>query len=166
MLLSRYHDSRVFLHDYVNQVAVWAVGIYKSLGVDVPIMLNTYSGVGTQLWSELEQVVDIVEPDIYPSREFKFRGSGEHRHVLEAVRYTRSYSKLPYIPEYEAGIWHDWLDEVSALPPNHYRVICILALQVGAVGWNWYMLVNRDNWYQSPINTWGRVCPALFGDFR
>ena len=28
----------------------------------------------------------------------------------------------------------------------------------GAVGWNWYMLVNRDNWYQAPINE--------LGDFR
>jgi hypothetical protein len=28
------------------------------------------------------------------------------------------------------------------------------------------MLVNRDNWYMSPINEWGRVRPELFDDFH
>ena len=55
VLLSRYHDFRAFLHDYVNQVAAWAVSVYKSLGVDVPILLNTYNGVGTQSWAVLER---------------------------------------------------------------------------------------------------------------
>jgi hypothetical protein len=167
VLLSRYLDYRAFLHDYVNRVAAWSVGAYRSLGVDVPVMLNTYSGVGTQRWADLEDIGDLVGPDIYPSREFLNRGgAGEHRHVLEAVRYADSFSKLPYIPEYEAGIWHDWLDEVGALPPNHYRMICISALQAGAAGWNWYMLVNRDNWYQSPINEWGRTKPGVFNAFQ
>jgi hypothetical protein len=167
VLLSRYLDYRAFLHDYVNQVATWAVGGYRSLGVNVPVMLNAYSGVGTQCWADLEAIGDLVGPDIYPSREFLNRGgAGEHRHVLEAVRYADSFSRLPYIPEYEAGIWHDWLDEVGSLPPNHYRLICISALQAGAAGWNWYMLVNRDNWYQSPINEWGRIKPGLFNAFQ
>jgi hypothetical protein len=45
-------------------------------------------------------------------------------------------------------------------------MICISALQAGAAGWNWYMLVNRDNWYQSPINEWGRTKPGLFSAFQ
>jgi hypothetical protein len=167
VLMSRYNDFRSFLHDYVNKVAAWATNMYRSLGVDVPIMLNAYSGVGTQRWADMEKIADVVGPDIYPSREFLNRGgTKEHRHVLEAVRYTRTYSRLPYIPEYEAGIWHDWLEDVGTLPPNHYRLICLSALQAGVAGWNWYMLVNRDNWYQSPINEWGRIRPGLFDVFK
>jgi hypothetical protein len=73
---------------------------------------------------------------------------------------------LPYIPEFEAGIWHDWLPDVGVLSPNHYRMICISALLAGAAGWNWYMLANRDNWYQCPINEWGRTRPDLFKAFQ
>ncbi|MBK8033043.1 MAG: beta-galactosidase [Chloroflexi bacterium] len=166
-LMSRYQDYRNFLHWYVNKVGQWAVDKYRALGVDVPMLLNTYSGVGTQRWAELEKIGDLAGPDIYPSREFLNRGGAkEHAHILEALRYASSYSKLPYIPEYQSGIWHDWLEDVGTLTPNHYRLICLSALQAGAAGWNWYMLVNRDNWYQSPINEWGRTRPPLFRAFQ
>ncbi len=164
-LQARYHDYRAFLHWYVNRAATWAVETYRSLGVDVPILLNAYSGTGVQRWADLEAIGDLAGPDIYPSREFALRHQ-EHRHLLEAVRYTRTYSSLPYIPEFEAGIWHDWLADVGALPPNHYRLMALSALLAGAAGWNWYMLVNRDNWTQSPINEWGRTRPDLFAAFR
>jgi hypothetical protein len=166
-LMARYNDFRAFLQWYVSKVAAWGIETYRQLGVDVPILLNTYSGVATQHWSNLEKIADIVGPDIYPSREFTRRGgSKEHRTFIEAVRYTHSFSRLPYIPEFEAGIWHDWLDDVGYLPPNHYRLLCVSALMGGAAGWNWYMLVNRDNWYQSPINEWGRTRPELFRAFK
>ena len=164
-LMRRYLDFVRFQHWYVTQVAAWAVTAYRNYGVDVPIYLNAYSGVAIQPWADLESVADLAGPDIYPSRELALR-SNEHRTLLEAVRYTRTYSSLPYIPEFEAGIWHDWLSDVGTLPPNHYRLIGISALLAGAAGWNWYMLVNRDNWYQCPINEWGRTRPDLFEAFQ
>jgi hypothetical protein len=165
VLLARYIDYRTFLHWYVNKVAAWSVGVYRNLGVDVPVILNAYSGVGTQVWAELEKIADLVGSDIYPSNEHLYR-TGEQRHILEAVRYSRTFSKVPYVAEFEAGIWHDWLGDVGTLSPNHYRLICLSVLQAGVAGWNWYMLVNRDNWYQSPINEWGRTRPPLFEAFR
>lgn len=164
-LMRRYLDFVRFQHWYVTQVAAWAVKTYRDHGVDVPIYLNAYSGVAIQPWADLESLADLAGPDIYPSRELSLR-SDEHRKFLEAVRYTRAYSHLPYIPEFEAGIWHDWLGDVGTLPPNHYRMICLSALLAGAAGWNWYMLVNRDNWYQCPINEWGRTRPDLFAAFQ
>jgi hypothetical protein len=164
VLLARYIDYRTFLHWYVNKVAAWSVGVYRDLGVDVPVILNAYSGVGTQVWAELEKIADLVGSDIYPSNEHLYR-TGEQRHILEAVRYSCTFSKVPYVAEFEAGIWHDWLGDVGTFSPNHYRLICLSILQAGAAGWNWYMLVNRDNWYQSPINEWGRTRPPLFEAF-
>jgi hypothetical protein len=164
-LMRRYLDFVRFQHWYVTQVADWAVKTYRIYGVDVPIYLNAYSGVSIQPWAELESLADLAGPDIYPSRELALRAD-EHRKMMEAVRYTRTYSSLPYIPEFEAGIWHDWLPDVGILSPNHYRMICISALLAGAAGWNWYMLVNRDNWYQCPINEWGRTRPDLFDAFQ
>jgi hypothetical protein len=164
-LMRRYLDVVRFQHWYVTAVADWAVKSYRSYGVDVPIYLNAYSGVSIQPWAQLESLADLAGPDIYPSRELALHPD-EHRKFLEAVRYTRAYSCLPYIPEFEAGIWHDWLEDVGSLPPNHYRMICLSALLAGAAGWNWYMLANRDNWYQCPINEWGRTRPDLFEVFR
>lgn len=165
VLQARYHDYRSFLPWYTSRAARWAVETYRRLGVDVPMLLNAYSGTGVQRWADFEAIAGLAGPDIYPSREFALRHQ-EHRHLLEAVRYTRTYSKLPYIPEFEAGIWHDWLADVGTLPPNHYRLMALSALLAGAAGWNWYMLVNRDNWTQSPINEWGRTRPDLFAAFR
>jgi beta-galactosidase len=164
-LMCRYLDFIRFQHWYVSRVASWAVKAYREYGVDVPIYMNAYSGYAIQHWADLESQADLAGPDIYPSRELALR-TDEHRRMLEAVRYTRAYSCLPYIPEFEAGIWHDWLVEVGILPPNHYRLICLSALLAGAAGWNWYMLANRDNWYQSPINEWGRIRPDLFEVFQ
>lgn len=164
-MMRRYLDVTRFGHWYVNKVARWATTTYRDLGVDVPIILNTYSGVATQRWADLEAIAHVVGPDIYPSNEFAHRDN-EHRNFLDMVRYTRTYSRLPYIPEFEAGIWDDWLADVRTLTPNHYRLMCLSAMMAGAAGWNWYMLVNRDNWYQSPINEWGRTRTPLFQAFR
>jgi hypothetical protein len=161
----RYLDFIRFQHWYVNEAARWNVNVYRELGVDVPVYLNTYSGTGTQHWLDLEALSDLAGPDIYPSHNFGHHPN-EHRHFLEACRYTRAYSKLPYIAEFQAGIWHDWLPDVGALTPNHYRLACVSALLAGIQGWNWYMLVNRDNWYMSPINEWGRTRPDLFAAFQ
>ncbi|MBX3062720.1 MAG: beta-galactosidase [Anaerolineae bacterium] len=154
-----------FRHDYVKQVARWGVETYKRLGVDVPMLLNTYSGVTTQPAADLEQIADLVGADLYPSRDFALRAE-EHRYFLDSLRYLSAYSRLPYIAEFEAGIWHDWLNDVGWLPPNHYRLICLSALLTGVLGWNWYMIVNRDNWVMSPINEWGRKRPELFDVFQ
>lgn len=166
-LMARYNDFRAFIHSYTNEVARCSVDAYRALGVDVPIILNTYSGVGTQRWADFEAIADLSGPDIYPSREFRNRGGAkEQAHVLEAGRYAATYSALPYIAEWEAGIWHDWLDDVGYLTPAHYRLLGYTALQGGFVGWNWYMLVNRDNWYQAPINEWGRTKPGIYEAFQ
>lgn len=163
-MVARYLDFIRFQHDYVNQVAEWAVGVYRELGVDVPIYLNAYTGVSIQSWHELESIGDLSGFDVYPTREMEGY-LHEQRTLFEAVNYTRTYSKLPYICEFEAGVWHDRLPEVGVLPANHYRLICLSALQAGVAGWNWYMLVDRDNWYQAPINQWGRTRPDLFAAF-
>jgi hypothetical protein len=164
-LWRRYLDFVRFRHDYVNEVARWAVGTYRRLGVDVPITLNGYSGVETQRLADLEAIGDLSGPDIYPSNEFR-RWGNEHRNFLDAVRYTASYSQLPHIPEFQAGIWIDWLAGVGTLTPNHYRLACVSALMAGAVGWNWYMLVGRDNWVQAPINETAHARGELFATFQ
>ena len=164
-LTVRYLDFCRFKHWFVLKAARWMVDTYRELGVDIPIYLNTYGTVSVQPWAEMEKIADIVGPDLYPTNEFSHRPD-EHRQFMESIRYARSYSRLPYIPEFESGIWHGWHYDVGAPKGNHYRMMCLSALAVGVTGWSWYMLVNRDNWYMSPINEWGRVRPEIFADFQ
>jgi len=164
-LTVRYLDFCRFKHWFVLKSARWMVETYQKLGVDIPMYLNTYGTVSVQPWADMEKITDIVGPDLYPTNEFSHRAD-EHRQFLESVRYARSYSRLPYIPEFESGIWHGWHYQVGAPKGNHYRLMCLSALAAGVTGWSWYMLVNRDNWYMSPINEWGRTRPELFSDFQ
>lgn len=164
--MPRYLDYYRFKHWYVARGAQWAVDTLREMGVDVPIYMNTIAVHSNEPWAEMERIAGLTGTDLYPSNGFHH--PEEHRKYLEAARYLRAYSRLPYIAEFEAGVWHGAHVEpqVGALEPNHYRLAAVSALLAGAVGWNWYMLVNRDNWYMSPINEWGRVRPDLYGAFQ
>ncbi|MFQ5796131.1 MAG: beta-galactosidase [Candidatus Bipolaricaulia bacterium] len=163
----RYLDYRRFLHWFVNRAVGWMADKYRELGIDVPLYFNSYAGWDVQDWRAVHKVaeVEITGIDIYPAVEFQ-GGIWSHRRFMELARYTRICSKIPFIAEFETGIWHDWIYQVGVLTPNHYRLLALSALAAGIAGWNWYMLVNRDNWYLSPINEWGRKRNELFPVFQ
>ncbi len=161
----RYLDFKQFVWWYVNKKAKWMVDTYRTLGVDVPIYLNTYPDVWVQNWREMNEIADLVGIDQYPVNEFT-ESEREQREFLERMIYARAVCRIPYIAEFESGIWHGFHYKTKVLSANHYRLICCTALQGGIAGWNWYMLVNRDNWYMSPINERGWIRPELFKAFK
>jgi hypothetical protein len=152
---ARYLDAVRFRHWYTAEVVRWTTAEYRHLGVDVPIYANTYINTDVQDGRALESVCDLAGPDIYPSSRMAARPD-EHRAVLDAVRYAHSYSRLPFIPEFESGIWHGRHTGVGTLAATHYELNALTALQAGLAGWNWYMLASRDSWYMSPITELGR----------
>jgi len=160
----RFLDFQRFKHWYVLKYAQWVVDQFKKAGVEVPLYLNTYPVVDPQPWRELQELVDIVGPDLYPSNEFT-KEPHEHRQFLERIRYERTFARVPYLPEFEAGVWHGHQYWTGVTTPNHYQMSAVSALAAGIAGWNWYMLVNRDNWYMSPINEWGRKHLELYEVF-
>jgi beta-galactosidase len=163
--LKRNIDYVKFKYFYSREYAKWIVTTYRALGIDIPIYLNVYPFFYAHDWTQLQSVCDMVGLDLYPSAEFS-EDSFEQRKVMDKARYLRSVSRLPFIAEFGAGVWHNRHYESGILTPNHYRLITLTALLGGIAGWNWYMLVNRDNWYMSPINEWGRVHPELYDVFK
>ncbi|MEW6744956.1 MAG: beta-galactosidase [Planctomycetota bacterium] len=156
-----------FQHWTVRECVRWHVEAYRQAGVDVPIYHNFYFGGDVQNWRELAGVADFLGIDLYPGAEFERQGYPQtQRLFLDDVRYQRSLSPIPYIAEFECGVWHGVHESTGIPTPGHYRLLSFSALLAGAAGWNWYMLVNRDNWYYSPIQEWGRVRGELFGVFR
>lgn len=163
--LKRHLDYFKFKYYYSKECAKWNTAAYRKLGIDIPIYLNTYPFFYAHDWSDFQSVVDMVGLDLYPSNELS-EDRFEHRKFCDKIRYLASVSRLPFIAEFQSGIWHGRHYETSVLTPNHYRMICFSAFLSGVKGWNWYMLVNRDNWYMSPINEWGRVRVELYDVFK
>jgi hypothetical protein len=156
-----------FQHWAVAAAVKWHADAYREMGVDIPVYHNYYYGGDVQNWRELAEVVDFLGTDVYPGNEFEQSGYPKtHREFLDGLRYQRSVSPIPYIAEFEAGVWHGLHEWAGVITPNHYRLTCFSALSAGIAGWNWYMLVNRDNWYSCPIQEWGRVRGELFSVFQ
>src|SRR5919201_1492808 len=156
----RYLDAIRFRQSYATDIVRWTADTLHELGVTVPIYANAYSGFGAQDWRALEAACDLAGPDLYASQEFR-SGPEEHRRFLDRLAFTRTYSKVPYIPEFGAGIWHGWHYRTGVHTANHYVLAALSALAAGIVGWNWYMLVERDNWYGTPISGVARARPDL-----
>lgn len=163
--LRRNLDYIEFKYFYSLECAKQSYKAYKKLGVDIPIYLNLYPFFYVHDWADMQKVSDMVGIDLYPSNELG-EDAFEQRKLIDKVRYTRTFAKIPYIAEFAAGVWHARHYESGVLTPNHYRLITLTALLGGIGGWNWYMLVNRDNWYMSPINEWGRVRYELYTVFK
>ncbi|OGW79459.1 MAG: hypothetical protein A3G33_00290 [Omnitrophica bacterium RIFCSPLOWO2_12_FULL_44_17] len=163
--LRRNLDYFEFKYDYSLKVARWNVEAYRKIGIDVPIYLNLYPFFYAHDWEQLQSTCDMVGIDLYPSNELS-EDEHEQRKFIDKIRFLNTISTVSYIAEFSSGIWHNRHYESGALTPNHYRLIALSALLGGIKGWNWYMLVNRDNWYMSPINEWGRKRTELFDVFK
>lgn len=163
--LRRNIDYIRFKHIYSRTYADWVVRAFRELGMDVPIYLNVYPFFYAHDWSDLQKLSDTIGLDLYPSNEF-LEDEFEHRKFLDKIRYLQAVSRIPFIAEFGSGVWHSRHYESGVFTPNHYRLTCLSALLAGAAGWNWYMLVNRDNWYMAPINEWGRTHGELYGVFK
>ncbi len=163
--LKRGLDYFEFKHHYSYEFGKWIVDTYRNLGVDVPIYLNLYPFLYAHDWEKMNQISDLVGVDLYPYNELN-EDVYEPRKVMDKIRYLRTFSDLPYIAEFESGVWHGRNYETGPFSPNHYRLLCLSVLLAGCQGWNWYMLVGRDNWYMSPINEWGEKRPELYDVFK
>ena len=144
-----------FRHWYATEIVRWTTAEYRRLGIDVPIAANTYSGWNVQNWRELESETDLAGPDLYPTSGLDAIGastdsSSTRCAMPEPTRHCRSFPSS----NRESGM--AGTRDVGVFPATHYALIGYSALQAGISGWNWYMLVNRDNWYMSPINELGR----------
>ncbi len=166
----RNEDFIEFRADYITRCVAHYARLYRDNGIDVPISHNTYNIYHVQDFASLAKAVDLVGPDAYPANEFPTRtsASGEElgmRHLQEVFRYYRSISETAYIPEYQCGTGHGLHYYTGVLWPNHFVMQNLAAVQAGIQAWNWYMLVNRDNWMMSPINEWGRKQGEMFDVF-
>ncbi|MBI5865308.1 MAG: beta-galactosidase [Planctomycetes bacterium] len=151
----RVSDSCQYRYDLATEYAQWVIGEYRQNGCTLPILLNTWPGVDAQHWRDLSDLADFYGIDPYPTSECR----SDYRYFRERLRLLRCVTDFPYIAEFGSGIWHGMPNRDYT--PTHYRLTALAALAAGVRGWNWYMLVNRDNWYGAPINERGVIHPEL-----
>lgn len=157
---ARLADSCRYRYDLATDYARWVVGEYRRCGCHVPILLNTWPGVDAQHWRDLAGLADFFGIDPYPTNECR----RDFRYFRERLRLLRAVTNFPYLAEFGSGIWRGMPDRDYS--PDHYRLTALTALASGVCGWNWYMLVNRDNWCGAPINERGVIQPELGAAFR
>lgn len=155
----RIDDSCQYRYDLATDYARWVIDEYRKCGCNVPILLNTWPGVDAQHWHDLAKLADFYGIDPYPTNECR----ADYRYFRERLRLLRAVSPLPYLAEFGSGIWHGM--PATDYTPEHYRLTALTALAAGVRGWNWYMLVNRDNWSGAPINERGVIRPELGSAF-
>jgi len=158
-------DACDFRYHLAADHAAFAVGRLREAGIDVPIVLNTWPGHDAQDWWTFSALADVHGIDPYPAN--LYRGyEGEHRYHRERFRYQRALGKLPFIAEFGSGVWRGHEKVTGVFDPEHYRLAAFTAFAGGTAGWNWYMLVNRDNWLMAPVQSTGWVRPDLGPVFR
>jgi len=159
---SAFRDSARYRYDLAADYARWVVGEYRRGGCSVPILLNTWPGIDAQNWADFQEAADLFGIDIYPSNECR----GDYRLFRERLRLLRAVAKTPWITEFGSGYWREPGDGAGrTFSADHYRLTAWTALAAGVRGWNWYMLVNRDNWTGAPINERGVLDPKLGAAF-
>ncbi len=159
----RYVDFCEFREWYCLKLASILAEMYRRNGVEIPIYFNAYPWGYPQNFYQFKEICDLIGIDIYPRNMVPEEDLVRFSVI---VRYLKATAGIAWSAEFECGVWHDWHYGAGVLEAGHYRYMALLGLAFGLIGWNWYMLVNRDNWYFSPINEWGRVRPELYPVFK
>ncbi|MCE1254475.1 MAG: beta-galactosidase [Anaerolineae bacterium] len=107
-------------------------------------------------WAYLEGVSGMGGYDYYPEMPMQADGFVD---VVQAVNYSRVVNRVPWSPEIMCGIWNFAGQEHRSdhLKAADYAYLYLTCLAYGLKGMNFYMLADRDNWVNSPIDERGRL---------
>jgi hypothetical protein len=130
-------------------------GMLRERGIRVPLYHNDWTTIAPPLDAgamERSGAVDLAGADMYVQRENLSTAKQNARQLAASVA-------IPWIPEIGAG----WTSDCFGIPMRIERLdeegALLATLLCGVRGWNFYMLVERDQWYGSPIGRRGEVRP-------
>ncbi|MCM8768731.1 MAG: beta-galactosidase, partial [Candidatus Omnitrophica bacterium] len=154
----RYADCFEFIGWYAAKIVETVAGWLREKGIEVPISANSWSPLYAD-FGKFCLVADIAGTDIYPAAfmEGNYPTGDNWLYNLDILKMSEANvtDGNVWSAEFQAGIYP--LREVGYLPARHFWFVPAALMARGLKGWNWYMLVNRDNWVHCPINEWGRT---------
>lgn len=130
--------------------------------VGVPFYHNDYPALTTPIDHgalEASGAVDLVGCDCYAPRELAWQAKTVARRLAGSTR-------LPFVPELGAGWIVDPTQIALRSRPIDDELTTLAMLLCGMRAFTFYMLVEREHWYGSPITLTGEIRPreaALHG---
>lgn len=158
--LIRYLDFVDFTYTYVETYITRLIGKLKKLEIVTPIIINTYSKHTIQPSWRFKDKVDILGTDIHiPGRVNEDKEL--HADYIFRLRAASDIGS-PFLTQFGTGVSYINYENIEKIDPENYYINTLSVLSSGIKGWNYYMLVNRDNWYLSPINETGHIKKDIF----
>ncbi len=152
--LPPYFDWMEFKEYSIFHAVVHLAKMLRERGIeDIPYFHNfplVYSSTPFHI-PKLESQIDIAGIDLYRTRD-------DYDSVKVASTFLHSASRLPFIPEFGSGCWLWW----KPLFLKDQKIAARTALMHGIKAANFYMIVERDRWYGSPVTRDGRRRKGYF----
>ncbi|MEW6201402.1 MAG: beta-galactosidase [bacterium] len=104
---------------------------------------------------ETEKYIDVQGLDLYCSRR-------QYHHIKEAALFLSATSRLPFFPEFASGIFPWW----QPLFLEDQKLTTPAIFMNGAKAVNFYMIVERERWYGSPVTRRGRIREKYFTFYK
>jgi len=154
----RYGDCFEFIGWYAAKI-VQTVGAWlRAAGIEVPVFANSWSPLYAD-FGRFCAVAELAGTDIYPERFIsgKAIAADNWQYNIDILKMAEAdvTGGNVWSAEFQSGNYP--ISHVGHLPPQHFQFVPSALMARGLKGWNWYMLVSRDNWYCCPINEWGRT---------
>ncbi len=161
---NNYNDLPYYLDwiEYKEYYICWGLTKIKEILIEcgisgVPYFHNfpTYFPSAPFNINKNEKCIDVQGLDMYFTRK-------DIDKIFMGVTYAGSMSRLPFLPEFGCGIFPWW--RPSFLRDEEFTTKC--AFMYGIKGINFYMFVERERWYGSPIKRNGRIRDENFKYYK
>ncbi|MBN1558444.1 MAG: beta-galactosidase [Lentisphaerae bacterium] len=162
----RYSDGQRFVEDYATRIIAAVAALYRDAGIDVPLYMNGWHPYA-QNFAQAMQTVDLAgvdglhrHPAFFDPAAPEFEN--DYRWYTESIKMTlHDTGGIGYAAE--MGIGHPTVGLARRLTfapkPEHNLFDYLFYMAHGMKAWNWYTLVDRDNWVCGALNTFGRPTP-------
>lgn len=151
-----------FLNDQCAEYVDWAAREYRRAGIEVPLYANEKQMLAYLDWPRIGRNLDTTGMNLYTSDllpdEHFMAASWTCR--LHAARHAFAWSA-----EFQAG-WMSTDSENVWISPKHGAFLGLIGLALGLRGMAFYMLVERDDWFGSPINSVAKVRPERYVEYQ
>lgn len=151
--LPRYFDWADFKEQHLTGFHKTLRGMLSTMDIQTGFYTNIRGGknyVVPNNWSKDDRAVGLVAIDWYwPERYYE---------AARYFRYLRTCTKTVWAGELMAGLWADdpgRRQVEKPISPEMQLYCMLMCLSVGMKGANYYMFVERDHWYGSPVTNEG-----------
>lgn len=161
----RFIDSQKFVEFYATGIISTIAGMYRKAGMDIPLYMNGWHPYA-QNFHQAKQVVDLAGIDGLHRHSLYFDPEGaefedEYLYYLEAFKMLLHDTENGYAAEMGIGHPAGRMLQMKFAPKVENNIFdYLLYMANGMKAWNWYTLVDRDEWCCGAINQFGQ--PTTF----